>query len=395
MGQSEEIEAGHRISAGVELRKSIGAAIALLMLGAPAQASAEILWSGDFESGNFLQWHQTGDTKTPFFAGIPAYGRPAPTIPISGSKSADYYGDGSLVELVTHPVRQGKFAAKVVVKNSANGSEPRDCDSGGKVCKRRRTELQMHRALSDHYNAMPYMSERWVSASYFVPEDWDSGRGNGMLHLLQMKPRNDGDSVGPAISVQLERVGWIVRHKWSDKVDAIGLDTTTMEYSAAGPSWSGGVVDFPDEAASKAALADFNKGGWTDWVFKIKFDARGSSQAGTGYIAAWKRAGSGPWVNVLHVKPKRTTKAGTTLDHGIGFNAPPLRGNNGGFDVQVGFYIDKEQVWDLPANRVIYVDNVKVGDESARFEEMSPDGSSPGSMAVVQAPKPPANLGAQ
>ncbi len=255
----------------------------------------------------------------------------------------------------------------------------------------------MHRTLSDHYNGMPYMSERWMSASYYVPADWDSTRGSGMLHVLQVKPRNDGNSIGPALSLQLENEGWKVRHKWDDKVDPDGVDVPwqqSMEYSAIEPtisSWAGGVADFPNESASKAALADVNKGGWTDWVINVKFDARGSQQGGTGFIDIWKRAGSGSWVHVLHIVPKVTTRGGVTFDRGICYNAPANATNNGGFDIQGGFYMAKEQVWTLPANRVIYIDNVKVGDASAEFKDMSPDGSSPDSSA----PSPPLGIGVQ
>jgi hypothetical protein len=80
-----------------------------------------------------------------------------------------------------------------------------------------------------------------------------------------------------------------------------------------------------------------------------------------------------------------------TFDHGICFNSPKTSTNNGGLDVQAGFYMDKEQVWNLPANRVIYIDNVKVGDSFAQFKDMSPDGSTPDTAA----PLPPNNLGAQ
>ncbi len=383
-----------------QTKRTVFAGMVLMALPGFA-AAADIIWSGDFETGNFLQWHITHDTATPFYAGIPQYGRPKAPSPLSGSKPTSYYGDGSLVQLVTSPVRQGRYAAKITVKNSANGREPYDCDSGGTECQRRRTELQMHRALSDHYNAMPYMSERWISASYFVPSDWDSVNGRGkMLHVMQVKPRNDGQAIGPALSVQLLNDGWHVRHKWDDKVDPVGSDVPwqqSMEYSADSPSasdWPDGMTDYPDAAASRSALADMNKGGWTDWVFKVKFDARGSKQGGTGYIDAWKRADNGPWVKVLHITPKVTTRGGMTFDHGICFNEPPLDGNNGGFDFQAGFYMEKDQVWDLRANRVIYLDNAKVGNSAATFADMAPDGSSPGGSTSTadSKPLPPTDL---
>jgi hypothetical protein len=216
---------------------------------------------------------------------------------------------------------------------------------------------------------------------------------------MQLKPRNDGQSIGPALSMQLENEGWKIRHKWDDKVDPIGTDVPwqqSMEYSAIEPtasSWPGGLADFPDVATSRASLANINKGGWTDWVFRVRFDARGSKEGGTGFVTAWKRAGNGPWIKVLQITPKVTTRGGVTFDHGICFNAPASATNNGGFDVQVGFYMDKEQVWALPDDRVIYVDNVKVGDDKSEFKDMSPDGSSPEQDATQ--PMPPAITGVQ
>jgi hypothetical protein len=154
-------------------------------------------------------------------------------------------------------------------------------------------------------------------------------------------------------------------------------------------SWPEGLVDYPDRAASEAALASLNKGGWTDWVVHTKFDARGSNNGGTGFLTVWKRESSGTWVKVLHILPKQTTRGGVTFDHGIGYNSPAGSNNNGGFGIKVGLYMEKSQVWNNNRDRVVILDNVKVGDENSLFSDMSPDGSSPGSIATVR-PMPPA-----
>jgi hypothetical protein len=90
----------------------------------------------------------------------------------------------------------------------------------------------------------------------------------------------------------------------------------------------------------------------------------------------WKREDSGPWIKVLHVVPKVTTRNGLTFDHGIGYNLPPSSTSNGGYGLNVGLYMDKYQVWNNKYDRVIYVGNFKVGDEKATFSDMTPDGSS-------------------
>lgn len=154
--------------------------LALLLTIIPAIGTAEIIWAGDYETGNFLQWHLRSQLNHPQFAQVPAYGRPVAPNPYVGTASPSYYGDGSLLELVTDPVRNGRYAAKFTVKNSANAFEVRDCDNG--TCYRRRTELVMHLVLQPVYNGMPYMSERWVSISHYLPSDWDSVNGNGWGH---------------------------------------------------------------------------------------------------------------------------------------------------------------------------------------------------------------------
>src|SRR5690606_24864506 len=136
----------------------------------------------------------------------------------NGHRADNYFGDGSCLELVKSPVRQGKYAAKFTVKNSANGTEVnnRDCDGSPTKakCNRRRSELWMHKGMPTHFNGMPYMGEVWTSISHFVPEDWESkGSGWGPL-VYQIKPLNEY-GLSPTVGIELGVKGWKIHHRWS------------------------------------------------------------------------------------------------------------------------------------------------------------------------------------
>jgi hypothetical protein len=221
-----------------------------------ARANDIIIWSGDYETGDSSQWHNL--SFMPQYTFIPAYGRP-----ISAG------GDGSLFSVVSNPVRQGKYSAKFTVKNSINGNEPNDCDVPYPTCYRRRTEMNIISAMSGIYNGMPYMSERWISASYYIPANWnDAGSGWG-IHVFQIKPYNDG--AGPTIAIDIQSGKWRINHRWSSAVDP-QLDPDVpwqqqMYYDAnypvigGSPSWDDGVADFVDPNLSRQSLGDLNKGG--------------------------------------------------------------------------------------------------------------------------------------
>jgi hypothetical protein len=387
------------------LSDPLAAVLLVLVLAlTPAIANPEILWSGDYETGNFLQWHMQDDSSLPHFSAIPAYGRPKNSSGY-GERHESYYGDGSLLEIVTSPVRQGKYAAKFTVKNSKSGVEPDDCDVPLPSCNRRRTDLTVHGTLPRYYNAMPYMSERWMSVSHFIPSDWDSGgKGFGPL-LFSVKPLNESGLSGN-FSIEISDNAWIIWNRWSDVRNPAKSDVPwqqQMFYAGnydgqpypRSDNWPDGMADFPNVAASHDALRSLNKGGWTDWVIHVNYDARGKSSGGKGFLTVWKREDSGPWVKVLHVLPKSTTRGGVNFDHGIGYNSPPGGGSNpGGFGIKAGMYMAKGQVWDLSRNRMMYNDNIKVGSQKATFAMMSPDGSSPGDAAQGRtAPPRPPDLG--
>jgi hypothetical protein len=336
------------------------------------QANDAIIWSGDYETGDSSQWHNLANE--PQWTFVPAYGRPPA-----------YGGDGSLFSIVTNPVRQGKYAAKFTVKNSINGLETRDCDVPFPTCTRRRTEMNAIAAMSYIYNALPYLSERWISVSHYIPKDWNLKDGSGFnINVLQIK--DIAAKPSPCFSIGLSNDTWVINHRWTDVPFPEQSDLLWQyqmfydkNYPILGqsPRWDDGVADFVDPARSRLALGSVNTGGWTDWIINIKFDARGSKEGGTGFLKLWKREGNGEWMPILHIKPKVTNRGGMTFDHGICYPAPKgvLSGSkiNGGFGMAAGMYMGKEQVWNLPQNRVIYNDNIKIGSEKATFAMMTPE----------------------
>jgi hypothetical protein len=375
--------------------------ISALLLGALASSasSAGIIWSGDFSTGNFTQYHKHNDKNVVAFPHMPRYGSPRLPDNLLPHQSYAYSGDGSLLSLVTSPTRGGPYAAKFVSRNSKSGSEPADCDpTDGVNCGRRRTQLQMWAAHCDIYNAFPMQQTRWISVSFYLPEDWEtSGSGMGVV-LLGSKQRISPEASGH-FQIQLNGDTWEIHHRWSDVPNPSREQIPSqqhMYYAGDYPNsrnWPQGLTDFPD-SESQEALGHVNRGGWTDWIFQVRNDHRGSAAGGGGFLNVWKREDSGKWIQVLHVTPKKTTRNGLTFDHGIGYNLPAEGSSNGGFGLNVGLYMDKDQVWNNEHDRVIYVGNFKVGDEKATFKDMSHDGSSPdgGPVSAAATPEAPGAL---
>ena len=369
-----------------------------------ASVNADIIWSGDFSTGNFLQWHKQTDNQVVMFSQVPPYGRP----PQYGGQGSIHIGDGSLLSLVAETQRTvndfsyamgptrgtSEYSAKVVVKNSADGDEGADCDvpyGSAPNCKVRRTELTVQGTLPLYYDALPLMSERWLSYSVYVPPDWDD-LGNGWgITLFQLKSQSPNTL--PMFEIQIHQGEWQIMHRWTDIPNGTQADGAfpwqhqmkyTPNYPRVGSSEWSDVRDFPEDQ-SQAALGSVLKGGWTDWIMQVEFDPFGTDKNGSGFLTLWKREGSGPWVKVLHIRPKETTRGGLTFNHGIGIN------HENGFGIKSGMYGSKSQFWDLAKSRTIYVANIKVGDSTSRFSEMSPDGTAPGDTGSVEqaVPKPP------
>ena len=363
------------------------------MIGSAAIAQPNgLIWSGDFETGNFRQYHMIW--------GIPEYCRPpgGPNghglNPVTnpgnwgGRNWGD--GDGSCLEMETQNVRQGRFAAKFTIKNQANSQEPRDCDSNGNQCQRRRSEIWVD-ARGQYVGEFNEFQERWISVSVFLPTSFDVV-DPGVI-VFQMKPYRVWSGISPALSITPSVTdGWQIHHRWSDVANLNNtfdpakannnpkpsVQTNFQDARAAGRAgnylYSRKTIDqgpstlhpdFPNLQASRAALNNLNLGGWTDFIIRIRSDSR---ITGTGFIRIWMRADrpgqySDNWVEVVHVKPKNTSQ----IKHGIMF--PDQH-----FPVGTGLYgAPKPGVMGARSNTSIIIDNLKIARETATFAQMVPE----------------------
>ena len=364
-------------------------ALAFLLVFVPGIGTTEILWSGDFDDGNFLKWNVYDPDPIEIW-GTPPYGRPKQY----GGQHPGSVGNGDLMWLTADTdtgnfragPRLGKHSLGLHVKSYAGGSvDATSTDIGvvgdydGSNTTRRRTEL---RGLSLHYqnNWVPYGETRWASASTFIPSDWDTKNGGGWMAIWQWKQNPARTS--PPVNVTVTGEHWEFTLRRSSVENP--LDNTHAQWSSLRftPSQITSSPFYPDDAASVAMLSNLNKGGWTHFVIQLHFDGRTSTEGGVGFIKLWMRHNDGPWVQVVDYYP--------TPEYGVLF---PQSGDRTNWGFQASLYMDNKQVLNLPGpGRTLYYDNLKIGSEKATFEMMSHDGSSPGMrQAPPEAPKAEVN----
>ena len=316
-----------------------------------------VIWNGDFSTGDVLQWHQPGDPDTPRLWFIPEYGRPAP------------WGNNELAEIVTDRTRgPSPYAIRLMVKNGANWSEPEDCGPQG--CSIRRTNLNGWHLYTD-YKVMTQFTPWIFTFSVFIPEDWDPVGASSRSASVGFKPKDAAASGWFAIKMMGDGADphWRIRHRHDFDGTEGGPGTQLpwqqqMIYHRNIGLDSGGydnlVVDFPNPEESRAALATFNKGGWTDWIVEVLPDWRKPSDGGTGFLRVYKREDDGPLIHVIDAPALDEITIGSeTFPRGIGYNTDYSWVSN------VGFYAAKE-VWENSAtNQNTWWANIRVYDGSS------------------------------
>jgi hypothetical protein len=351
-------------------------------------------FDGNFEAGNLIRWGTT-------YWGVPVYGRP-----IRYSADQVHVGDGQLMGLVAKTARtieipgvgpvfypegptlpDNQYSVRMMIKNSANGTEPEDCDqSPANTCTRRRTMVQGEGIMASSGCYGP-RETWWGSLSIYVPSDFNPA-GSGFFIFTGIKPSGWPASGIMGLNLDGPNNTWRFQHFWGEFVydgngqpnDAYGLGAGAipwwqtmyydLEHPGTGQSWTD-IRDFPNAADSRNAFASVTKNSWTHWVWQIHMDGRSSASGGQGFWKVWKKDASHGWVQVLNILPKITTRGGRTFDHGIGYDSPKFHGSN------TGMYCAKTRAWDAPNNLTIYMANIKVGKSSASFIDVSPDGSVP------------------
>jgi hypothetical protein len=315
----------------------------------------------DFSTGDLSQWPKPWNLSEPNWR-VPLYGLPV-----------QYGGDGSLMELVQEPTRPSSpYSLRVRAKNSVNGSETngKDCDQHiADPCTARRSQMNgSHVHVIEQ--ALPQFSERWITFSVYLPANWQQGCSSGFIVLLGTKGTDDGGSGMMQVHLDGPDNSWELWHRWSDTSRSSSTWQHGMFYNKSypvlnvSPLWNDGVQDFPDPAASYAALASVNLGGWTDWLLHVKYDWRGPAAGGTGYMEFYKRENQGTAVKVLDVRPRLNNRGGISWDMGIGFNSEYF------WISGLGLNMTKCRAWDAPNNLEAYFTNCRILDGAMSLESV-------------------------
>ena len=167
----------------------------------------------------------------------------------------------------------------------------------------------------------PVGSERWYGFSIYIPNDWvDNRRKDEVVAQWHATPDRDKGEPwrSPPLAVRTFSNIWRISCLWDSKP----LSIPRIEGGA--PIWKGPI----------------EKGQWTDWVFHIKWSYRDD-----GLVEVWKN--------------------GTFLNRRQG---PNCYNDKRGLYFKWGIYHTRE-------NRVLYNDELRIGDERTGYRTVAPPGS--------------------
>lgn len=213
-------------------------------------------------------------------------------------------------EIVNSPTRVGTYA----VKFTLNRNDPL-------VKKGKRAELK-------RYGVSRMGSEYWYGFSIYLPNDWIEDREGEIVTQWHDNPDfwfGEG-SKRPPVSLSISNNNWGITNVWDSS-----LVTKTNETTIKQKLWSG----------------TFTRGVWTDWVFHIKW-----SYKSDGLIEVWKDG--------VHIVNKHGPN--TYND----WRSPFFK---------IGSY---KYAWKSPKStsivnkRIIYYDEVRIGNASARYADVTP-----------------------
>jgi Polysaccharide lyase len=167
----------------------------------------------------------------------------------------------------------------------------------------------------------PFNEERWYSFSLFLPKESEFAPGNEVVaqwHSARDKFIGEKSGRGPPLALRIQDGNWRVTYGWdSDFLSKPG-------HKAIYPLWENKV----------------DTGVWVDWVFRVRW-----SYEDDGYIDIWKN----------------------------GTQVVKHRGPNAYNDLR-GVYL-KLGSYHPTVNRVIYFDNIRLGDEDETFGSIVLKGS--------------------
>ena len=374
-------------------------------------AQGIIIWNGNVDNGSFDEWHYNSSTASVQFPLVPVYGKP-PDYGSSGtgagSANQTQVGNGALLDIVNTggsggypagPTRGSAHAIRFTVKNSANGTEPTDCDPATD-CRWRRSMLAHTQFTVDPTSVTPKVAllpnngpQRWVSMSIYLDDNFPLVRDNtGVSDFCNLHGIKAGYTVGAGpysapingwFGIFVGDNGWVIRDTWFGRTMSGGTNPPTVgnvDYRYQS-SYSGNGAHFGSENWAAGASAHFVTGGqtmlsnvvrgaWTDFIYTYVTDTvnDGSTGANQGWLDVYMRNEGSTWKKILEIRP---------IDVSNGLNYMKGIGCDGAYytNFDIAIYTNKGRTWNAPNNAIAYFDNVKIGDEDCTFSQMTHDGS--------------------
>lgn len=197
--------------------------------------------------------------------------------------------------------------------------------------------------------------EYWLGFSIFVPSDFTPD-GDGCDELwFQIQAVPDPDELwrSPVLAIYVSENNYSIVNRWDTKPQSSGM------------SWTG-----TTSLANPSVVPD--RGKWVDWVFHVKW----SWQDG-GLVEVWK---DGNLIGTRHGPNCSNDREGPRISFGV--YKWPWKLDGPGASACLSSVVE----------RLIYIDEFRVGNASAGYNDVSPSDSSPLiSLTPTQAPSQPTN----
>ncbi len=226
-------------------------------------------------------------------------------------------------KIVTSPVRAGRYAARFELHHGDR-----------KIWFGKRAELS--RSGDNRFGKIGGTDE-WYGFSIYLPDDYEDDSEYEILTQWHAK-RDEGEVFrSPVLSLHTYNGNWWIRNIHSSKpiqTDNDGVRKVLWEAS------------YEDD-----------KGKWTDWVVHVKW-----SYLSDGFVEIWKNS------------QKLTLKTGKKR-----YNGPDCYNDKRNIYLQSGIYKSpwNENPPTEVIKRVIYYDELRIGDSNSSFAEVSPPSPRP------------------
>jgi len=216
--------------------------------------------------------------------------------------------------IVTTPVRAGKYALR-------NELPYADFKAYGDS-RNRRSEIYKE-------NVGRPGEERWYGFSIYLPKDWEELETFDIVMQIHNKPDPGEGPKSPILTLETHGKDWKVNNRWDKE-----------KISVPGKNGAGGTI-----TSNVIWQGPYQTEKWTDWVFHVKW-----SLGDDGLVEVWKD----------------------------GKKIGEQKGPNGYNDEQpfymkVGVYKPAYRVT-APPQRVIYHDEIRIGNEKASYNDVAPGG---------------------